>query len=99
MIINDLAGHNIVFDTKNRNTELDTLLTIPASVTYIGDHAFLSCENMTELHMKSKTAPKYGGDKGSGLGFGGRKIDLYVPKGCKEAYNKTPWKYNNIIEE
>lgn len=25
MIINDLAGHNIVFDTKNRNTELDTL--------------------------------------------------------------------------
>ena len=26
MIINDLAGHNIVFDTKNRNTELDTLL-------------------------------------------------------------------------
>ena len=49
--------------------------------------------------MKSKTAPKYGGDKGSGLGFGGRKIDIYVPKGCKEAYNKTPWKYNNIIEE
>lgn len=26
MIINDLAGHNIVFDTKNRNTELDTLI-------------------------------------------------------------------------
>ena len=74
-------------------------LTIPASVTYIGDHAFLSCENMTELHMKSKTAPKYGGDKGSGLGFGGRKIDIYVPKGCKEAYNKAPWNYNNIIEE
>ena len=74
-------------------------LTIPASVTYIGDHAFLSCDNITELHMKSKTAPKYGGDKGSGLGFGARKIDLYVPKGCKEAYNKTPWKYNNIIEE
>jgi hypothetical protein len=26
MIINDLDGYYIVFDTKNRNTELDTLL-------------------------------------------------------------------------
>ena len=73
-------------------------LTIPASVTYIGDHAFLSCDNMLELHMKSKTAPKYGGNSSS-LGFGARKIDIYVPKGCKEAYNKQPWKSHNIIEE
>ena len=28
MIINDLDGYYIVFDTKNWNTELDTLLTI-----------------------------------------------------------------------
>ena len=27
MIINDLDGYYIVFDTKNWNTELDTLLT------------------------------------------------------------------------
>ena len=26
MIINDLDGYYIVFDTKNRNTELDTLI-------------------------------------------------------------------------
>ena len=25
MIINDLDGYYIIFDTKNRNTELDTL--------------------------------------------------------------------------
>jgi len=30
MIINDLDGYYIVFDTKNWNTELDTLLIIPA---------------------------------------------------------------------
>ena len=27
MIINDLDGYYIVFDTKNWNTELDTLIT------------------------------------------------------------------------
>ena len=35
MIINDLAGHNIVFDTKNRNTELDTLLSNITIVFYV----------------------------------------------------------------
>lgn len=29
MIINDLDGYYIVFDTKNWNTELDTLLINP----------------------------------------------------------------------
>lgn len=29
MIINDLDGYYIVFDTKNWNTELDTLLSKP----------------------------------------------------------------------
>ena len=28
MIINDLDDYYIVFDTKNRNTELDTLVTL-----------------------------------------------------------------------
>ena len=29
MIINDLDDYYIVFDTKNRNTELDTLVIVP----------------------------------------------------------------------
>ena len=33
MIINDLDDYYIVFDTKNRNTELDTLTTHTLSVT------------------------------------------------------------------
>lgn len=28
MIINDLDDYYIVFDTKNRNTELDTLISV-----------------------------------------------------------------------
>jgi len=32
MIINDLDGYYIVFDTKNWNTELDTLLTYLSTV-------------------------------------------------------------------
>ena len=33
MIINDLDGYYIVFDTKNWNTELDTLLNYPNNRT------------------------------------------------------------------
>ena len=36
MIINDLDGYYIVFDTKNWNTELDTLLVyFPGSMTHV----------------------------------------------------------------
>ena len=34
MIINDLDGYYIVFDTKNWNTELDTLIINPLKKTY-----------------------------------------------------------------
>ena len=35
MIINDLDGYYIVFDTKNWNTELDTLLFNLLAITLI----------------------------------------------------------------
>ncbi len=40
MIINDLDGYYIVFDTKNWNTELDTLLTKPywAAIVSTNEH-------------------------------------------------------------
>ena len=41
MIINDLDGYYIVFDTKNWNTELDTLLT---------NHTFSFCK-VTKLFL------------------------------------------------
>ena len=39
MIINDLDDYYIVFDTKNRNTELDTLINSPKS-QYIEGYLF-----------------------------------------------------------
>jgi len=38
MIINDLDGYYIVFDTKNWNTELDTLSIYLILITFILDH-------------------------------------------------------------
>ena len=38
MIINDLDDYYIVFDTKNRNTELDTLIILLA---YLGFFLYL----------------------------------------------------------
>lgn len=35
MIINDLDGYYIVFDTKNWNTELDTLFKKPIQKNYL----------------------------------------------------------------
>ena len=35
MIINDLDDYYIVFDTKNRNTELDTLANIASMVAEV----------------------------------------------------------------
>ena len=37
MIINDLDGYYIVFDTKNWNTELDTLIIYIYKVGKVGD--------------------------------------------------------------
>ena len=43
MIINDLDDYYIVFDTKNRNTELDALVTnvknLPITISIYGDWA------------------------------------------------------------
>ena len=38
MIINDLDDYYIVFDTKNRNTELDTLANSPILATAISNN-------------------------------------------------------------
>lgn len=46
MIINDLDGYYIVFDTKNWNTELDTL------VTYRNKYLMLSKENVANIILQ-----------------------------------------------
>ena len=41
MIINDLDGYYIVFDTKNWNTELDTLVIYSLLIRQVRLHIFL----------------------------------------------------------
>ena len=43
MIINDLDDYYIVFDTKNRNTELDTLIKIAIVFTICIIHIVVLC--------------------------------------------------------
>ena len=50
MIINDLDGYYIVFDTKNWNTELDTLFL--RSVELAGDQLSL-CPNPLQVESGS----------------------------------------------
>ena len=46
MIINDLDGYYIVFDTKNWNTELDTLIILLCQVYHI------TCPNISYYFAK-----------------------------------------------
>ena len=64
MIINDLDGYYIVFDTKNWNTELDTLInnfmvhnnplftkdSLKAALSYIGNASFTLIYDGNDIH-------------------------------------------------
>ena len=75
-------------------------ITIPSKVTTIGDWALSSCENIKEINCSPTEPPYYMSED--------RSIDenvlktaiLYIPKGCKGAYEKVdPWRnFWNIKE-
>ena len=86
-----------------------TSLTIPASVEYIGCEAFYGCTNLNRITSLRTTAPSfYDLDNTtedlypfSDVTY--TRATLYVPKGCKSAYQQTGyWKYwykfRNIVE-
>ena len=54
MIINDLDDYYIVFDTKNRNTELDTLITYLSMVLKFVEVS----QEVNELLISNKTSIK-----------------------------------------
>jgi len=75
-------------------------MTIPSTVTTIGDGALTGCCS-NSIHLRMKTPPTIEGEI-SHLGDQYlRQITLYVPNGCKEAYQAIePWNlFKEIIEE
>ena len=90
------------------NTVL-TDITIPASITSIGDNAFAGCSNLksitiynpTPINLSAVNARGFTRGDGSSVFVGVDKNTciLYVPEGCVDAYKAAPvWKdFKNIL--
>ena len=77
-----------------------TSVTIPNSVTSIGSYAFVGCSGLTEIYCKATNPPtcntKYQTFSDETLQY----VTLYVPTGCKSAYESVdPWRNFWNIEE
>ena len=69
-----------------------TTITLPESLTSIGDYAFDKLESVT---VHAVTPPEIGPNTFDNYG-----IPLYVPAGCKEAYQAAEyWRYFRNIQE
>ena len=92
---------NSIYDSRNNcnaiiETASNTLIagcmntTIPNSVTSIGDAAFYSCDNLTDVRCYAENVPST-----SSYAFDNSPIafaTLHVPAGSVEAYSSTyPW--------
>ena len=72
-------------------------LTIGNSVTNIENYAISSCYNLTEIYCKTTNPPTYTGYFSTDVT---NKATLYVPTGCKSAYESVdPWRNFWNIEE
>ena len=72
-----------------------TSIEIPNSVTWIGNYAFVGCWNLTKITCWATTPPTIHYDT-----FSNYSADLYVPVGCKSAYQSANyWKNFNIIND
>ena len=72
-----------------------TSITIPNSVTSLGNECFAFCTGLTNIKMKSSTPPTTGSGAFSGCSS---LTTVYVPEGAKSAYNVEPWKNYEIVE-
>ncbi|MBR3479481.1 MAG: leucine-rich repeat protein [Prevotella sp.] len=71
-------------------------ITLPASISEIGDRAFVRCDALTSVRCYMETPPAIDKDA-----FTNRaNATLYVPKGCKAAYEAADyWKEFKVIKE
>ena len=73
-----------------------TSITIPNSVTSLGDRCFNFCEGLTEVHAHRETPPATGYDIFSECVS---LETIYVPTGASANYGIDPWNAYKIVEE
>jgi hypothetical protein len=65
-----------------------TSITIPNSVTSIGREAFSDCSSLTSVTSLTNNPPAIGGSAFDDIGS---PNTLYVPNGCRQAYENSYW--------
>ena len=88
MIINDLDGYYIVFDTKNWNTELDTLSNNPIWEVVIKDDLKRETQMQSVMPWLLLGAKEYIGKSSNGE----QTVKIDNKKEVKEKY-KLVWPY------
>ena len=92
MIPNSITsiGHSAFYECSSL-----TSIEIPNSVTSIGGFAFMHCDSLTKITCLATTPPTI-----VSTTFSNYSADLYVPAGCKEAYEAAEYwnNFTNIIE-
>ena len=58
-------------------------ITIPASVTFIGDNTFDNCQNLSVVTILAQTPPSLGNNA---FYHTAENFRIYVPKDCVDAY-------------
>ena len=71
-----------------------TSIEIPNSVTRIGNYAFYRCDSLTKITCLATTPPTI-----ESTTFSIYSADLYVPSGCKSAYESANYWKKFYIEE
>ena len=70
-------------------------LSIPATVTSIGDSAFENCAALTKLQFYSEVPPTFGDSAFTNCNF----TTILVPHGCGDAYKEALPAYADVIKE
>ncbi len=74
-------------------------LVLPSTLQVVRDLAFAFCENLNEVYCASTVPPRFSSDRCFNGVANRENCTLYVPTGCKEAYENSSWNVFVNIEE
>ena len=97
-LTNAIIPNNIETISNNVFTQCVVSITIPATVTSIGNSALQYCNSLSEIHIQATTPPELGTNVFSGLAS---NYVIYVPVGTGDTYKAAGWSAysDHIVEE